>query len=656
MKKIIIYDRTIDLTSLDKFVFDQDDEVFLFSLTSQSSVTETILNNLQNQKIKTKIIPTAKLINESAIKLRQKYIDFIGTLSQYQVSEKENIRQYFAIDEDVSSWWLSLVSEKNTFKSDSINLFVQSHAVFKAVEFYNIDSIIWWACSPQIEHCLEEFTKKNSKQLIKIKTIDRSSLRRKVRNYQKYFYIKHLFWLGFYFINDVLQVKKIRNAVNSVSRVKDEENRLMVVTPYPRVDLQAAEKGEFTNKFYGNLQRYMKDSGIPCVWVGIYCETVDLSFKAAMKYVDQFSRKGEDIFFPEEFITLKDQLKVLWHVIKDGIKFLRIQNQIKDKYVFDGVNYYVLFQDEWFSSFGGVQGYRGQIFYKMFRNLLQNVKAQKCLFYCEMQDWEKALTLAAKSLQLQSPILAYQHATVSKMLLNFFYSQEEIGLSGSYDIARPSKIICNGRQTYDYMRNCGWNESHLDVAEAVCFEHLRNNLKNTNKNKKDILLLAFSISDKESSSLFSVVYDAFKNHPDIEVWIKPHPFQKCDYVLSLLGLNRDTCPFRIVNQPIENLLDEVRIVVVGESSVSLQALLCGCDLVLVNVPEWLNMSPVYNLGLANVHQVSSSLELREKVKNIFSLPYAAHGNQSEVDQLINQFFCFDQKSDEPKKFLSLLEI
>lgn len=62
------------------------------------------------------------------------------------------------------------------------------------------------------------------------------------------------------------------------------------------------------------------------------------------------------------------------------------------------------------------------------------------------------------------------------------------------------------------------------IAEAVRYGHINVNRNMAVGLKKNVVLIVFSISVQESSSILSMVYYAFKDEKAIEIWIKTASF------------------------------------------------------------------------------------------------------------------------------------
>src|SRR6185295_12709029 len=157
MNVLIVYDSSIKLNSIAWPSLHRADEVYLFPLTSTTSMIDHFRALARDQGVSVTILETARLLNDSAEQLRGQYLDFIGNIALDVRHEGKNMREWFAIDDTASMWWLSLVAEKNTFKADTFNRLAQSDAVIGAIRKYNIKSVFMAVDSPKLVNTLKSF-------------------------------------------------------------------------------------------------------------------------------------------------------------------------------------------------------------------------------------------------------------------------------------------------------------------------------------------------------------------------------------------------------------------------------------------------------------------------------------------------------------------
>ncbi len=654
MRTLVIFDSYVKTERIPLPSFEAKDTVFLFPLTSKSYITTAVGKRMANATDNLRTLQTAGIINSAAKRLRDKYIQFIAELPERIQYNGRNLKEFFAIDEFSTLWWFSLIAEKNIYKSDAFNTLAQLDSIIEVIKCAGIKKIIFGCGSRKLRIALQEYAYSNSIVFDLLPTNSIRGLKRRIRECQNILYLKHILSLLRFAVHFFLKTWQIKKKVSNLNREISKNDPLLLFTYYPSIDMSLAQRGIFKNKYYIHLQEALENERQYIIWIAMYGRTNSISLEESLDYAEKFIKNGYVIYFPEEFNSIGIQIRTLLTMLISGLKFLRLEKTISRMHAFDDYNFYPIFRDDWYSSFAGVVGYCGLMYYDMFKSLLSKLQARKCLYYCEMQAWEKALISARDAVRGTIPLLGYQHTSVSSMLMNYFNYPGEIIDERSYALRHPDNIVCNSRIVYNYMRESGWPKEKLLVAEAIRYNHLKQYMKTKwNKNKKTVLLV-FSISPEESSSILNLAYESFKETADIEIWVKPHPLLEFEEVLRFSNISKESLPFQIKNGPIEDLLSEARIVIVGESSVSIEALTFGCEVVIVNVPEWINMSSLRYVRSELIRTVNSPEELRQTVSNIFNEEYRPEIHRTEASRIVNDYFYLNQDSDIPTKLLELL--
>lgn len=125
MKILFVFDCCTETGNIDKLNLNEGDTVYLFPLISKVSEIAVLLNNIKSRGCQSETIQTAKNINLAADNLRNRYIKFIADMPNLVRHRDKNLKELFAIDKYATLWWFSLISEKNTYKSDAFNRLVQ---------------------------------------------------------------------------------------------------------------------------------------------------------------------------------------------------------------------------------------------------------------------------------------------------------------------------------------------------------------------------------------------------------------------------------------------------------------------------------------------------------------------------------------------------
>jgi len=634
-------------------------EIYLFPLTSKTSITKKIEEHFKKQGFTVKTIPSAEVISYRDKAVRDRYIKFVSDLPRKVRVNGKDLKEIFRVEKDFSLWWLSLIAEKNVYKSDSFNRLVQMDSIVSEIFKRGIGRIIFSAGSLKLQKALSEMCAARG---VSFETWD---INHKDSPAKKFFsekippQVKHSFLMfskAVHFAVRVVRVKKNFIFLNKKRRETLTDRLIMAITPYPDFDKSSASAGEFKNRYYGSLQEALNSRGEKVLWISMYVRNIAIPFKKSLQYARDFVKNDSLFFMLEEFSSLRAMGKALQEMLVSTFKFKALKNKIREASNFGEFNIYAFFEDDWHSSFAGGAGFYGLVLYYTFKNLFRQIHPKKCLYPCEMRAWEKALIAAATGESEKISFFAGQFGTVPRMHLNFFNHSDEIKDDDKYSMPQPDKVLCNGSLPLKSIAQSGWKEGKIHLVEALRYTYLKECLKQDfSSRKKNVVILLLSISAEESSSILSVSYEAFKSMDDIEVWIKPHPFLNLDKVFKEAGVKKESVFFKVKRGLLKDFLPEAKIAVTGESSAAVEALAFGCRVLIVDVPEWINLSPLRFVDTELTKTINSSESLRREVADILRATPQEKRDEEEKRRVVNEIFCLNPKTDVPEKFLEVLK-
>jgi surface carbohydrate biosynthesis protein (TIGR04326 family) len=103
--------------------------------------------------------------------------------------------------------------------------------------------------------------------------------------------------------------------------------------------------------------------------------------------------------------------------------------------------------------------------------------------------------------------------------------------------------------------------------------------------------VAGSIGRSETTALLGLLAEAALGFDAVEVWVKGHPVQPVEPLLDRVGLTM-CAGWRICSEPVAHLLRQVRVVIVGSTTVGIEALAAGCAVIKPTFPDVLSASPL----------------------------------------------------------------
>ena len=683
----LVFDSLIDMRKISLPVCKTSKlKVYIFPLTSKSSIVKEVANKFKRYGYLVQVLPSAAIINSRDKDVRDRYIKFVSDFPEKVCRAGKDLKKIFRVEKDLSLWWLSLIAEKNVYKSDSFNCLVQMESIVSEIFRREISEIIFSGRSRKLKKALSEVSEKNNIEFkslpAKGKALPIELISEKVP-----LLIKHVFAMTCRAVLMVLRTFNVKKSFVFSSRKRKRSKAdalLTIITPYPVFDEILARKGVFENKYFIHLQEALEKGNKQIAWISMYVRNRSVSFNESLRYAGSFLENGTAFFMLEEFNSFAGCIKAFWKMLASGTKFILLKRKIREASSFGNFNIYSLFEDDWYSSFVGSVGYYGLVSYYTFKNMLKTLNPKKCLYSCEMRAWEKALLAARDAAGSETFLFAYQAGTVSTMHLNFYNHSDELKQTDNYCLPKADKILCNGCRPYESMLGSGWPKEKIAVTEALRYTYLKKILEqDLSSLKRKVIILLLSIGQEESSSILSVSYEAFKDMEDVEVWIKPHPFLNLDKTFRMAGIDDKPSKFKIKEGPLKDFLPSAKIAVTGESSAAVEALAFGCRVLIVDVPEWINLSPLRFVDTEIVDTVSSSEELKQAAVDIFSrldldsrvrgndkeelgddkeelgndkeeLGNGKEGYDEEKRRVVNEFFCFNKETDVPERFLEVL--
>ena len=635
--------------------FDTAEEVILFPLTSAAEPARDLFCKLDGKVGAVHIEESSRIIYESSARIKGDYVQHIADLPRKVNIGSKNLKQYFKIDGYSSLWWQSLIAEKNTFKPDSFTRLVQYDAILNTVKEQGIDRLILACSSEKLKAAFKRRKLTFLPQILILRVRSDPGLKKRFIGQQRFFYIKHLIRLFAFVIRSLVRYLNMRIVLGrqEFSDLHDSETTLF--SYFPNFDPESARNGRFQNKYFGALQDSIEREGQSHCWILLYAENETISFADSLRRVRRFRENGYPIRFLEEYSSVGMILYSFLRMIVFGLKFLIVRKRIARTNEFAGLDLFPFFQDDWYFSFTGIRGFSGLLYYFSFRSLCKRMRSKKCLYFCEMLGWEKALNSAIVTSVNPMVQLAYQHGTIPSFMLSYFNHPSEIEGEDEYPMPRPDRIICNGQSSHRHFLQCGWPEDMLNVAEAIRYPHLRRKRIAPGENKKPVVLVVSSIGMEESSALLNKTYESLKEKDGIEAWFKPHPFLRITQFPPQTREIIENSFFQTRSESVTELLPEVRVTIVGASGVGIEALAYGSDVVIVNTPDWINMSPLLGVSSPLIHCVDTVDELCDIIKYILAQDFNEEQHRIEAQRILDDMFFFTEDSENPTKLLSFLE-
>lgn len=608
--------------------------------------------------LKIETVDFLKKFNSSSFELKQEYINFIHAASEREFIAGFNLKRYFVYpDQDLSAWWFSLVSEKNQYKSDAFIFFSKILTILHLQKELNCEEI-WlskgcggiYAIFADLKQGIVIFPSSfkfnfpipQTAGIIFIEIM-------RVANF-----VLHL-------INKVLSVRKFKKSFNTR---KDSFRNcdIACVTMFPFLDMNELNKGRFVNLAYGSLQAALNQNhkkGV--IWLGMYTPINASNWGAALKYAKKV-KENAIFYLLEEWLGFRDLCRILMVYARLACRCLKNLGKYKPLFIYKDkttgmeIDFWRVIKKDFLSSFLGKMLIWEIANYEMFSKIASDLpQDSRILYFAEMHAWEKALN-AACSKRKDILRVGLQHTIVPLLLLNYFDHPDDLGGESYIKYSPvPNYLGCVGELTKELFLENRWPEEKLFVLGGFRFRGLKGRECNSDMSsrgeKKNQIIVAFSISPQENKELLFLVFRAF-NDKDInyKILLKSHPCYPVDRLVRAMGLSLNSRIFEFTDKPLQEVVPESKMMIVKESSSVFWAIYNKIPVAVPFLYCIVDLCPISGVS-SLAHYITDHEELFSLANNIIH-----HGETVKVndyERFFNRYL--EIYSDEKRYYDNLME-
>lgn len=646
---LMIFDESIETRLLQKELSRLSPRnIHLFPLTSDWRLIYDIkstISSLYDIDINIKFIESAHLIDQEVDVIREKAPGWSADFGNNKIAGK-SIKEWFLLPkDDVSTWWFSLLSEKNSFKTDAFLKLAQLQAVDKYISSNSFDLCFVSLIDKVFLSSLEKLCKRH---LLNTLRLSSHKIKRSFGEKCKSFFNKQnisSFTLKalIHFFLRILRAIRSKWVMGPIkNRAGINHNSVLFVSYFPAVDREAAKNGILKNKYAIPLQEKLSKMNKNIIWIWMYTFIDEHSFGDALKLAKMFKRNGEANFLLDEFMTFKISLKILSLWIRQSLTFLKLKKLIPAQAFHENLSIpegAEFIKNLMARSFIGWIGLTGILFFCLFKEVFSHFSSPPhCIYYLEMQAWEKALNAAKKIKAPRVKSIGFQHVAIFRNLSYFHHPSELVQDEKSISLPLPDILACNGDIPLHLMSQCQY--PNLNKVEAIRYLYLKDYLSLSDLSmKKNIVLIAGSTDIKETRALISLFHAAFPKPRGFEVWLKGHPALPFEKILKELKIDSQNSGYMIKHDPVVKLLEPVKILIVGSSTVSMEGLARGCEVITPVFSNTMFMSPLKGFEEFYI-KVYNPQELRTAIEQ--SLKHSEKNqNFNKAKEFISQYWCLD---------------
>lgn len=163
MKILLIFDNRFDTDLIGTFFKKHKScEVVIFSLISDPAILDAIIAKIHSCGVfSVTIHNSAQTISDQVKELRKEICQWSADIGNWKVSSKA-VKDWFLLPGcGVSTWWFSLLSEKNTLKTDAYFRIAQTHAIEQFLSRNNYDLCLLSISNRTLHHAVVSAANKN---------------------------------------------------------------------------------------------------------------------------------------------------------------------------------------------------------------------------------------------------------------------------------------------------------------------------------------------------------------------------------------------------------------------------------------------------------------------------------------------------------------
>jgi hypothetical protein len=208
---------------------------------------------------------------------------------------------------------------------------------------------------------------------------------------------------------------------------------------------------------------------------------------------------------------------------------------------------------------------------------------------CEGHAWEQVLAWSVKKYMPDVRVIGYENGVLEKMRLGMYPARSELGLR-----PLPDRIVTNGPMAKGVLVAGGVPRERVAIGCGLRHTYLWNLPVNGRSEARVAqgnatrVLVATSISFPESVELVGAATDAFGGDPRFEVSVKCHPVVDAKAVADKIPRIRTISNVRFVTEPVQELLSRADVLLYTHTYVCYEALLYGVPPVFVGLENSLS--------------------------------------------------------------------
>jgi len=499
--------------------------------------TSLLLNELTEGKIQRQNI--AELLQEVANKKKQDYIDYIGRIGS---------------SENKKCWWLTSLSEKNPFISNTFLYVCYLNVVAEIIEKEEAPDNLFIVCeSDALIASLGEHLQ--SRENIHVEIIRASRLYSRFSYYTRQFRSITIFiarWICRCILSRAFRyLRRLSVGGDTIAR----ENTVLIHSWADNRSFR--DPGVYDDVFLGCLGRDLRNERAEVHYLIDFLPTCFFPLGLI-----KILRTGENALLMEEMINPIDVLKTVFFVMKQYPHLMEMPR-------FGEFDISALLNEEIQSDRTGIRPFQMYLYYLIGKKISRLYSVRAFIYSFENLIWEKMFCLAFRRYSPGTTIVGYAHSTISKMETFYSVSAYERGI-----LPLPDWVVVNGPRARNVLISSGFDEDRILIGGAYRYHGLKTESVQRAVKKSVWQILIIPTDDFNwTLELLEKSFRAFGNDSRILCAVKLHPtFPKKKISQYIERMPRN---FFIRDEPVDELLPLTDLVIYTGSTVAVEAIARG---------------------------------------------------------------------------------
>ncbi|MBU2578361.1 hypothetical protein KKA69_06080, partial [Patescibacteria group bacterium] len=560
------------------------DGVDLFPLTSDAVCINEIIRYLEAHNIDVNLLNSADIIDGFVNKMRGQVDEWSYRIGNIQILRKSLREWLITPGGEMSTWWFNILSEKNPLKTDLFLNIAQIGAVIQVLDNQKYTHC-WSAISNRKSRkCVRRISLAQNTQFVRMKTIktNRQTTEEKIENiFEKLGLLGDVLYALAMLLRYAYRGLVIRKTIGSFNARRVNRDGFLFISYFPAIDEDRLREGYLVNHYAHPLQLKMDELGLDINWLMIYAKLNDKSFTESARIGKKIAEIGESIFFVEEFFTTNGILRSLYAYLIQVLTYFLLRMRITQKVLSASTGISEtgnLILPEFRKSIVGRVGMQGIVFLEIFKSALRVIRDQRlCVYFMEMQPWEKALNAAKRKTSCAMKTVGYHHTAISRNYFHLHLSKYDNVQDNISDLPLPDIFGCNGSMILQEMEKT--TTRRTIPLEAIRYLHVNNVKPVSLRADRPLLLIIGSVDKKESKNILSLLHHTFPTAKDFDIVFKSHPNTPLDGIFLQLGIDFKKIGYHKFSGNLPDILWKSWAILVATSTVSIEALASGCEII-----------------------------------------------------------------------------